>query len=90
MSDSLATLYAIQEKYWVSIPNLIWKQLYKCWKDMMDKRLSSALLRLLPFPYLITKFVMTSGIPFPKGAVLDGNIPVFGLAQWNQSIATDG
>jgi hypothetical protein len=43
IGDSLAVLYAFQEKYWVYIPKLIWKQLYKCLEDMVDKRLSSAL-----------------------------------------------
>jgi hypothetical protein len=28
-----------------------------------------------------------SGIPIPERALLDRNIPNFGLAQWNQSIS---
>jgi hypothetical protein len=79
IGDSLAALYAFQEKYWVDIPKLIWKQLYKCLEDMVDKRLSSALQRLLPFSCLLTKLIMESNISFPENAVLDRKIPVFGL-----------
>lgn len=54
---------------------------------MVDKQLSSALQRPLPFPCLITKLVMESNITFSENATLDRNIPVFGMAQWNQSIS---
>jgi hypothetical protein len=86
ISDVLAALYAFEKKYWMSIPELIWRQLHKCWEDMIEKRLSSAAQRPLPFPSLITKLIVDSEIPIPKRAILDRNIPVFGLTQWTQSI----
>jgi len=86
IGDSLAALYAFQEKYWVDVPKL-WKQLYKYWEDMVDKRLSSASQSPLPFPCLITKIITESNISFLENVVLDRNIPIFGLAQWNQSIS---
>jgi hypothetical protein len=42
IGDVLATLYAFEKKYWMSIPELIWGQMHKCWEDMIEKRLSSA------------------------------------------------
>jgi hypothetical protein len=54
---------------------------------MIEKRLASAAQRPLPFPCLITKLILDSGIPIPERALLDRNIPVFGLAQWTQSIS---
>jgi hypothetical protein len=61
--------------------------LHKCWEDMIEKRLASAAQRPLPFPCLITKVIVDSGIPLPEQANLDRNIPMFGLAQWTQSIS---
>jgi len=87
IGDVLAALYALERKYWVSIPELIWRQLHNCWEDMIEKRLASATQRPLPFPCLITKLVVSNGIPIPERALLDRNIPVFGLAQWMQSIS---
>jgi hypothetical protein len=54
---------------------------------MIEKRLPSAAQRPLPFPCLITKLIISSGIPLPAWANLDRSIPVFGLAQWTQSIS---
>jgi hypothetical protein len=85
--DDLDALYEFEKKYWVNIPELIWRQLHKCWEDMIEKRLSSVAQRPLPFPCLITKLIISSGILVPERANLDRNIPVFGLAQWTQSIS---
>jgi hypothetical protein len=60
IGDVLAALYALEEKYWVNIPELIWKQLHKCWEDMIENRLESTSQRPLHFD---------SGIPIPKGAL---------------------
>jgi len=87
IGDVLTALYAFEKKYWVSIPQLIWRQLHKCWEDMIKKRLASAAQRPPPFPCLITKLIIDSGIPVPERANLDRSIPVFGLAQWTQSIS---
>jgi hypothetical protein len=87
IGDVLAALYAFENRYWISIPELIWRQLHKCWEDMIEKRLTSAAQRPLPFPCLITKLIISSGIPIPERANLDRSIPVFGLAQWTQSIS---
>jgi hypothetical protein len=54
---------------------------------MIEKRLASAAQGPLLFPCLITKLIVDSGIPIPERAILDRNIPVFGLAQWTQSIS---
>lgn len=54
---------------------------------MIEKRLVSASQRALPFPCLITKLILDSGIPIPERALLDRNIPVFDLTQWTQSIS---
>jgi hypothetical protein len=80
MGDVLAALYAFDKKYWVNIPQLIWKQIHKCWEDVVEKRLSSASQRPLPFLCLITKLIIDSGIPILERALLDRNIPIFGLA----------
>jgi hypothetical protein len=61
--------------------------MHKCWEDMIEKRLSSAAQRPLPFPYLITKLIVDSEIPIPERSLLDRNIPVLRLAQWTQSIS---
>jgi len=82
--DVLAALYAFEKHYWVSI-ELIWRQMHKSWDDMIEKRLPSAAQRPLPFPCLVTKLIIDSGIPLPERANLDRNISVFGLAQWTQS-----
>jgi hypothetical protein len=87
IGDVLAALYAFERNYLVSIPELIWRQLHKCWEDMIEKRLVSAAQRPLLFPCLITKLIVSSGIPILERALLDRNIPVFGLAQWTQSIS---
>jgi hypothetical protein len=87
IGDVLAALYTFDRQYWVSIPELIWRQMHKCWEDMIEKRLTSAAQRPLHFPCLITKLIVDSRIPIPERAVLDRNIPVFGLAQWTQSIS---
>jgi hypothetical protein len=42
IGDVLAALYAFERQYWVSIPELIWRQMHKCWEDMKEKRLTSA------------------------------------------------
>jgi hypothetical protein len=54
---------------------------------MIEKRLAGAAQRPLPFPCLITKLIVSSGIPVPERANIDRNIPVFGLTQWTQSIS---
>jgi len=87
IGDVLHALYAFEKRYWVNIPEIIWKQMYKCWEDMIEKRLRNAAQRPLPFPCLITKLIISSGIHFPERANLDRSIPVFGLAQWTQSIS---
>jgi hypothetical protein len=87
IGDVLATLYAFEKQYWVSIPKLIWRKMHKSWEDMIEKRLPSAAQRPLPFPCLITKLIISSGIPLPERANLDRSIPVFGLAQWTHSIS---
>jgi len=74
IGDVLAALYAFEKKYWVRIPELIWRQLHKYWEDMIEKRMSSAAQRPLPFPYLITKPIVDSRIPIPERALLDRNI----------------
>jgi hypothetical protein len=61
--------------------------MHKSWEDMIEKRLPSAAQRPLPFPCLITKLIISSGILLPEQANLDRSIPVFGLAQWTQSIS---
>jgi hypothetical protein len=61
--------------------------MHKSWEDMIEKRLTNAAQRPFPFPCLVTKLVIDSGIPLPERANLDRNILVFGLAQWTQSIS---
>ncbi len=61
--------------------------MHKSWADVIEKSLSSAAQRPLPFPCLVTKLIIDSGIPLPQRANLDRNILVFGLAQWTQSIS---
>jgi hypothetical protein len=80
IGDVLAALYAFHKKYWVNIPQLIWKQMHKYWEDMVEIRLSSASQRPLPFACLITKLIIDNGIPVPERALLGRKIPVFGLA----------
>jgi hypothetical protein len=80
VGDVLSALYAFEKKYWINIPHLIWKQMHKCWEDMIEKRLASATQRPLPFHCLITKLILDSGIPILERALLDRNIQVFGLA----------
>jgi hypothetical protein len=87
IGDVLHALYAFEKRYWVNIPEIIWRQMYKCWEDMIEKRLRNAAQRPLPFPCLITKLIISSGIHLPERANLDRSIPVFGLAQWTQSIS---
>jgi hypothetical protein len=87
IDDVLAAHYAFEEKYWVNIPELIWKRLQKCWEDMIEKRLASASQRPLPFPCLITKLIIDGGIPILERAPVDRNIPIFGLTQWEHSIS---
>jgi hypothetical protein len=57
------------------------------WKDIIDKRLPNTKTWALPFPCLITKILIDKCVPFPENAVLDKRIPIFGLAQWNQSVS---
>jgi len=80
IGDILVALYAFEKKYWVSIPWLIWRQMHKSWEDMIEKKLANAAQRPFPFPCLVTKLVIDSGIPLPEQANLDRNILVFGLA----------
>jgi hypothetical protein len=68
-------------------PTFFGKNWNKCWEDMIDKRLASASQRPLPFPCLITKLIISSGIHVLERALLDRKILVFGLAQWTQSIS---
>jgi hypothetical protein len=83
IGDTLAALYAFHQKFWVNVPLLIWRKIYKCWDDIIDKRLSNAKTWALPFPCLITKILIEKGVPFLANVVLDYKILIFGLAQWN-------
>jgi hypothetical protein len=85
IGDILTAFYVFEEKYWVNIPELIWKQLHKCWEDMIEKRLVSASQRPLPFPCLITKLTIDNGIPILERVPIDMNIPVFGITQRKHS-----
>jgi hypothetical protein len=60
--DFLAALYAFYKKYWVSIPQLIWSQMFKCWEDKVDKGLLGPKRPALPFPFLVTKLVLSKGL----------------------------
>jgi hypothetical protein len=87
IGDALVVLYAFHQKFWVNVPLLIWRQIYKCWDDVIDKRLSNATTWALPFPCLITKILIEKCVPFPASVVLDDKIPIFGLATRNQSVS---
>lgn len=85
--EFLAALYAFHKKYWFNAPQLIWRQMYKCWDELLDKRLPSAEKWGLPFPSLVTKLVLNKGVTLHRKAVISQNFLVFGLTQWNLSVS---
>jgi hypothetical protein len=58
--EFLVALYAFYRKHWFSAPQLIWGQMHKCWDDYVNKRLIRDNSKL-PFPYLVTKLVVSKG-----------------------------
>jgi hypothetical protein len=82
--EFLATLYAFYKKHWFSAPQLIWSQMHKCWDEYVDKRLLGEN-KTLPFPFLVTKLVVSKGFEIEDTDNIATTFPEFGLAQWNRS-----
>jgi hypothetical protein len=81
----LSTLYLFHRGFWCSIPEIIWRQLYKFWEGVHHRVAEPTRSWGLPFLFLITHILQKKGI---KGNVADGPItenPRFGQIQWNQS-----
>jgi hypothetical protein len=85
--DFLNALYAFHGRYWVSVPHLIWLQMYKCWHGLVHTSNKKAAKWALPFPFLITKLILEKGVPVTDDDYAITETPVFGLAQWNQSVS---
>jgi hypothetical protein len=87
IGDLLAALYAFHKRYWFSAPQLIWKQMFKCWEDKVDKGLIGPNRPALPFPFLVTKLVLSKGLALSEDDFLTYEFPVFGYNQWTLSIS---
>jgi hypothetical protein len=87
IGDFLAALYAFHKKYWFSAPQLIWSQMFKCWEDKVDKGLLGPNRPALPFPFLVTKLVLSKGLALSDTDFLTYESQVFGYAQWKHSIS---
>jgi hypothetical protein len=85
--DFLNALYAFHGRYWVSIPHLIWLQMYKCWHGLVHTSNKKAEKWALPFPYLVTKLILEKGVSVSDGDYMLIDALVFGVAQWNQSVS---
>jgi hypothetical protein len=85
--DFLNALYAFHGRYWVSIPHLIWLQMHKCWHGLVHTNNKKAAKWALPFPFLVTKLILEKGITVEEGDYMQTEAPVFGVAQWNQSVS---
>jgi hypothetical protein len=81
----LSTLYSFHKGFWCSIPEIIWRQIYKFWEGVHHRVAEPTKTWGLPFPFLITHILRKKGI---KGNAANGPIikhPRFGRVQWNQS-----
>jgi hypothetical protein len=81
----LSALYVFHKGFWCSIPEIIWRQIYKFWEGVYHRVTEHTKTWGLPFPFLITHILRKKGI---KGNVMDGLIiesPHFSRIQWNQS-----
>jgi hypothetical protein len=81
----LSALYSFYKGFWCSIPEIIWRQIYKFWEGVHHRVAEPTKTWGLPFPFLITHMLRKKGI---KGNATDGPIiehPWFGHIQWNQS-----
>jgi hypothetical protein len=79
----LSALYAFHREFWCSIPEIIWRQIYKLWEGIYHRAAEHMRTWDLPFPFLITHILRKKGI---KGNATDGPIiesPHFGRIQWN-------
>jgi hypothetical protein len=74
-------------KCWVSIPEIIWRQIQKFCEGVHHRGAEHTKTWGLPFPFLITHILRKVGI---KGTSADGPItesPHFGSIQWRQSLS---
>jgi hypothetical protein len=81
----LSALYPFHRGFWCSIPEIIWRQIYKLWEGVHHRVAEHMRTWGFPFPFLITYILRKKGI---KGNAIDGPItesPHFGRIQWNQS-----
>jgi hypothetical protein len=82
----LAALYAFHRKHWFSAPQLIWSQIYKCWEMYVDKRIITEQSKL-PFPYLITKLLITKGFATEEGHIEANNFQLYTEGDWRRSVS---
>jgi hypothetical protein len=81
----VSALYSFHRGFWCSIPEIIWRQIYKFWEREHHRVAEHMKTWGLPFPFLITHILRKKGI---KGNAMDRPItesPHFGRIQWNQS-----
>jgi hypothetical protein len=81
----LSALYAFHKGFWCSIPEIIWRQIYKFWEGVHHRVAKHTRTWGLPFLFVITHILRKKGI---KGNAIDGPItehPWFERIQWNQS-----
>jgi hypothetical protein len=80
----LAALYAFHRKHWFSAPQLIWSQMRKCWELFVDKRISNEN-SALPFPYLVTKLLISKGIDIHEERNVRNNFQLYTERDWHKS-----
>jgi hypothetical protein len=74
----LSALYSFHIGFWCSIPEIIWRQIYKLWEGVHHRVVEYTKTWGLPFPFLITHMLRKKGI---KGNATNGPItehPRFG------------
>jgi hypothetical protein len=84
----LSALYSFHKGFWCSIPEIIWRQIYKFWEGVHHRVVEPTRTWGLPFPFLITHILKKKGI---KGNAIDGkslSIHALGVSSGIKAVPT--
>ena len=82
----LSALYSFHKGYWVSIPDLIWQEMFKFYDRVTTRKLSKCADQALPFPSFITSLLRDQNFPIARTEEVDETIDTFGASRWNASV----
>ena len=72
--------------HWVSIPDLIWQEMFKFYDRVTTRKLSKCAEQALPFPSFITSLLRAQNFPIARTEEVDETIDTFGASRWNASV----